>query len=95
MTKIAQHLPDTYLTDGQTLYWVIERTGQDKLLVENAATLEQLEMGDADLAGYKVVEHEAAGEPKGAVGRSKDRGDVRDNRPSRRSVDPRSDRQEL
>lgn len=51
-----RHLPDTYLTDGRTLLYVIERVGADTLLVENAVTGEQLEMGEADLVGYRVVD---------------------------------------
>ena len=44
-----------YLTDGRTLYWVIERTGPDTVLVENAKTGRELEMGEADLGGFRTV----------------------------------------
>lgn len=50
-----RHLPNTYLTDGRTLLYVIERLTADTLLVENAATGEEMEMGEADLVGYRVV----------------------------------------
>lgn len=50
-----RHLPNTYLTDGRTLLYVIERVSAETVLVENAATGEELEMGDADLVGYRKV----------------------------------------
>lgn len=50
-----RHLPNTYLTDGRTLLFVVERVGPETVLVENAATGEELEMGDADLIGYRKV----------------------------------------
>lgn len=55
MQEIPSHLPGTYLTDGRRLLWVIERTSRDSVLVENVRNGEELEMGDADLLGYKVV----------------------------------------
>jgi len=48
-------LPGTYLTDGRALLWVIERLSGDTVLVENATTGEELEMGEADLAGFRIV----------------------------------------
>jgi hypothetical protein len=54
----AKHLPGTYLTDGRSLLWVVERLSADTMLVENSKTGEQVEMGDADLHGYKVVQTE-------------------------------------
>ena len=49
-----------YLTNGTQLLWVVRRTGGDMLVVENAKTYEQTEVGDADLAGYRRVD---VGEP--------------------------------
>lgn len=51
-----RHLPSTYLTDGRTLLWVIERVDNDTVLVENVNLGEELEMGDADLVGYQTIE---------------------------------------
>ena len=51
-----RHLPDTYLTDGRSLLYLVERLGAETLLVENAVTGEQLEMGEADLVGYRLVD---------------------------------------
>jgi hypothetical protein len=48
-------LPGTYLTDGVQLLWVVERTGNDTVIVENAATGAETVMGDNDLNGYKPV----------------------------------------
>lgn len=58
MPKAERYLPGTYLTDGRSLLWVVERLSGDTLLIENSKTGEQVEMGDADLHGYKVVETE-------------------------------------
>lgn len=52
-----RHLPDTYLTDGRTLFYVIERLDTTTVLVENAATGEEIKMGDADLVGYRLVDN--------------------------------------
>lgn len=51
----SKFLPGTYIADGHTLLWVIERIGVDTLLVENAKTGEEIEVGDADLTGYSLV----------------------------------------
>lgn len=57
MPSPDRHLPGTYLTDGRSLLWVIERLSADTVLIENAVSGEQVEMGDADLQGYRKVEH--------------------------------------
>jgi hypothetical protein len=56
LPETPRHLPGTYLTDGHTLLWVIERTSSDTLLAENVKNGQEIEMGDADLLGYNVVE---------------------------------------
>lgn len=56
MTKPERYLPGTYITDGRSLFWVVERETADTLLVENAVSGEQIVVGDADLQGYRKVE---------------------------------------
>lgn len=51
-----RHLPGTYLSDGRTLLWVIERVDNQTVLVENVNLGEELEMGDGDLVGYQIIE---------------------------------------
>lgn len=56
MTEPQRHLPGTYLTDGRSLLWVVERQSADTLLVENAVSGEHVVVGDADLQGYQTVD---------------------------------------
>lgn len=54
-SDIPKFLPGTYIADGHTLLWVIERTGVDTLMVENVKSGAEIEVGDADLIGYSLV----------------------------------------
>lgn len=58
MSDPERFLPGHYITDGRSLLWVVERLTPDTILVENAKSGEQVEMGDADLVGYKRVRNE-------------------------------------
>ena len=96
MPVIPTYLPGAYLTDGQTLLWVVERSGIDTLWVENALSGELLEVGDADLAGYrKVTPSDGDKQPQAGSRRSANSKGVRDRNEGNGLADPRTDQEKL
>lgn len=84
MTATQPWPPGTYITDGIRLLWVVERTGDDTLVVENSWTCEESEVAYADLASYWRVAKDDNKQSKSGSRR-------KTNRPRQRANAPRSD----
>jgi hypothetical protein len=60
MGRPRKYKAGTYLTDGKRLIYVLSRDAEqpNRLLIEDVITDKSVVVGDADLAGYRVVEYQ-------------------------------------
>lgn len=74
MSSKPSYYAGQYVTDEKRLLWVVKRLAPDIVLVEDASTGDRLEVGDGDLAMYRLVKADESGRTKDRRRRKADSG---------------------